>query len=52
MRFKPDQWTHTGLCPMCGKKTKANVHQQCGLAREAALAATRGERLRFVRSKS
>ena len=26
---------HTGICPMCGKPTRAYVHQTCGAALEA-----------------
>ena len=36
---------HTGICPMCSKSTKANVHQKCGLAREAELKARKKPRL-------
>ena len=51
MRFsRPTfQWQHTGICPMCQRSTKANVHQQCGIAREAELRAKRKPRLKIAK---
>ena len=47
MRLSPVtyRFQHTGICPMCYRSTKANVHQRCGLAREAELRAKRQPRL-------
>lgn len=34
MRLIRSPYFGTGICPMCRKSTKANVHQRCGIARE------------------
>lgn len=53
MNFTPSKWPkHDGRCVICGRNTKQNVHQRCGLAHEAALRAKRHPRLAIRHAKA
>lgn len=50
MFFERSKYFGTGVCPVCKKSTKANVHAQCGVLREKQRLVKRRDPQRFASS--